>query len=119
MQNPDGRERFIHYFYTTSGKRPNADPNAAEHNEVWPSGRTNHHLFDMNRDWTVLSQIETRARIKAYQRYQPHVYVDVHEMGENTTYFFPPPTYPQNPNLPKIFTRLVEQTRQINCNGIR
>ena len=101
MQNPDGRERFIHYFYTTAGKRPNPDQNAAEHNEVWPSGRTNHHLFDMNRDWTVLSQIETRARIKAYQRYKPHVYVDVHEMGENATYFFPPPTYPQNPNLPK------------------
>jgi hypothetical protein len=101
MQNPDGRERFINYFYTTAGKRPNADLNAAEHNEVWPSGRTNHYLFDMNRDWTVLSQIENRARIKAYQRYQPHVFADVHEMGENQTYFFPPPTQPQNPNLPK------------------
>jgi hypothetical protein len=101
MQNPDGRERFINYFYTTSGKRPNPDLYSAEHNENWPSGRTNHYLFDMNRDWTVLTQIETRARIKAYQRYQPQVWVDVHEMGENQTYFFPPPTQPQNPNLPK------------------
>ena len=42
----------------------------------------------MNRDWTVLSQMETRARIKAYQRYQPQVYVDVHEMGENSHLLF-------------------------------
>jgi hypothetical protein len=101
MQNPDGRERFINYFYSTSGKRPNPDRNAAEHNEVWQSGRTNHYLFDMNRDWTTLSQIETRARVKAYQRYQPQFYIDAHEMGENSTYFFPPPSDPQNPNLAK------------------
>ncbi|HEY7162132.1 MAG TPA: M14 family metallopeptidase, partial [Acidobacteriota bacterium] len=101
MQNPDGRERFINYFYTTAGKNPNPDPNAAEHNEVWPSGRTNHYLFDMNRDWTTLSQIETRARVKAYQRYQPQYFIDLHEMGENSTYFFPPPTAPQNPNIAK------------------
>ncbi len=101
MQNPDGRERFINYFYSTSGKRPNSDSNAAEHNEVWPSGRTNHYLFDMNRDWTTLSQIETRARVKAYQRYQPQFAIDAHEMGENSTYFFPPPANPQNPNLAK------------------
>jgi hypothetical protein len=101
MQNPDGRERFIQYFYTTTGTMPNPDLNAAEHNENWPSGRTNHYLFDMNRDWTVLSQVETRARVKAYQQFQPQVYVDVHEMGTNSTYFFPPPTRPHNPNLPK------------------
>lgn len=101
MQNPDGRERFINYYYSTSGKRPNPDRNAAEHNEVWPSGRTNHYLFDMNRDWTTLSQIETQARVTAYQRYQPQFYIDAHEMGENSTYFFPPPRDPQNPNLAK------------------
>lgn len=101
MQNPDGRERFINYFYANMSKTPNSDLNAAEHNETWPGGRTNHYLFDMNRDWIMMSQTETQARIAAYRQYQPHIMIDLHEMGENETYFFPPPTAPQNPNLPK------------------
>ena len=101
MQNPDGRERFIQYFYSNAGKKPNPDLNAAEHNETWPGGRTNHYLFDMNRDWVVMSQAETQARIAAYRKYQPQIMIDLHEMGENSTYFFPPPTVPQNPNVPK------------------
>jgi hypothetical protein len=79
---------------------PNPDPNAAEHNEAWPGGRYNHYLFDMNRDWTVLSQKETRARIQAYQQYHQQIFIDVHEMGGDSTYFFPPPTVPHNPNIP-------------------
>ena len=100
MQNPDGRERFIGHFYSTVGTTPNPDPNASEHNQPWPGGRYNHYLFDMNRDWTILSQQETRARIKAYQQYHPQVFIDVHEMGGNSTYFFPPPTIPHNPHIP-------------------
>jgi hypothetical protein len=100
MENPDGRERFINYFYSTVGSSPNADPNAAEHNQAWPGGRYNHFLFDMNRDWTILSQKETLARIKAYQQYHPEVFIDVHEMTEDSSYFFPPPMIPHNPNIP-------------------
>ncbi len=101
MQNPDGRERFINHFYTRTGIVPNPDRGAAEHNQNWPGGRTNHYLFDMNRDWTVLSQRETRARIQAYRQFQPQVYIDAHEMGSNRSYFFPPPGPPQNPSIPK------------------
>ena len=100
MENPDGRERFISYFYSTVGATPNPDSNAAEHNQAWPGGRYNHYLFDMNRDWTVLSQKETLARIKAYQQYHPQIFIDVHEMSEDSSYFFPPPTVPHNPNIP-------------------
>ncbi|MCI0413852.1 hypothetical protein L0222_13760 [bacterium] len=100
MENPDGRERFISYFYSTVGVTPNSDPNAAEHNQTWPGGRYNHYLFDMNRDWTVLSQKETLARIKAYQQYHPQIFIDVHEMSEDSSYFFPPPTVPHNPHIP-------------------
>ncbi|HJZ11197.1 MAG TPA: M14 family zinc carboxypeptidase, partial [Acidobacteriota bacterium] len=99
-QNPDGRERFISYFYSVVGPEPNADPNAAEHNQAWPGGRYNHYLFDMNRDWTVLSQQETRARVEAYRLYQPEIFIDVHEMTEDSSYFFPPPSIPRNPNVP-------------------
>jgi murein tripeptide amidase MpaA len=42
MQNPDGRDRFINYFRGTRGRWPDADPQAAEHNETWPAGRSNH-----------------------------------------------------------------------------
>ncbi|MGH9814998.1 MAG: M14 family zinc carboxypeptidase, partial [Candidatus Acidiferrales bacterium] len=65
MQNPDGRDRFINYFRGTTGRWPDGDPQAAEHNETWPSGRVNHYLFDMNRDWFAHTQPETRGRAKA------------------------------------------------------
>lgn len=99
MQNPDGRDRFINYFRGTTGRWPDADPQAAEHNETWPSGRVNHYLFDMNRDWFAHTQPETRGRAKAYLEWFPVVFVDLHEMGGNSTYYFAPPAQPYNPNL--------------------
>lgn len=99
MQNPDGRDRFIHYFRGNVGRWPDGDPQAAEHSEVWPSGRVNHYLFDMNRDWFAHTQPETRGRAKAYLEWFPVVFVDLHEMGGNSTYYFAPPAQPYNPNL--------------------
>lgn len=101
MQNPDGRDRFINYFRQTAGRWPDADPQAAEHNEVWPAGRFNHYLFDMNRDWFAGTQKESRARVAAYQEWFPVVFVDLHEMGGNSTYYFAPPADPVNPNVPE------------------
>ena len=99
MQNPDGRDRFINYFRQTRGPQPDQDPQAAEHNEPWPSGRMNHYLFDMNRDWFALTQPETRGRVQAFLEWFPVVFVDLHEMGSNATYYFAPPAEPRNPNL--------------------
>jgi len=99
MQNPDGRDRFINYFRGTRGRWPDADPQAAEHNETWPAGRSNHYLFDMNRDWFAHTQPETRGRVKAYLEWFPVVFVDLHEMGGNSSYYFAPPAQPYNPNL--------------------
>jgi murein tripeptide amidase MpaA len=99
MQNPDGRDRFINYFRQTRGRWPDEDQQAAEHNETWPSGRTNHYLFDMNRDWFANTQLETRGRTKAVLEWFPVVFVDLHEMGSNSTYYFAPPAPPYNPNL--------------------
>ena len=91
IQNPDGRDRFINFFRQTKGAWPDPDPVSAEHNEVWPGGRVNHYLFDMNREWTAMTQPETKARIKAYLEWYPQVLVDLHEMGGNSTYYFAPP----------------------------
>jgi hypothetical protein len=101
MQNPDGRDRFINYFRQNVGRFPDADLQSAEHNEVWPSGRVNHYLFDMNRDWFAQTQPETRGRAKFYLEWFPQVVADLHEMGTNSSYYFAPPALPWNPNLTK------------------
>lgn len=97
LQNPDGHERFVNVFRETRGVFPDAQPLAVEHQERWPGGRSNHYLFDMNRDWFLQSQRESRGRVSAYLAWQPHLLVDAHEMGYDNTYFFDPPTDPVNP----------------------
>lgn len=99
MQNPDGRDRFIHQFTLAEGLVPDSDRLAAEHDEPWPGGRTNHYLFDMNRDWFIQSQPETRGRTSAMLEFYPVAYVDAHEMGSDGTYFFAPEAVPFNPHL--------------------
>ncbi len=96
MQNPDGRARFV--FQNTMGRARWEDAAAAsaEHDEPWPGGRVNHYLFDLNRDWFAQTQPETRGRVAALLEFMPHVVVDLHEMGGNSTYFFPPTAIPGN-----------------------
>lgn len=99
VQNPDGRDRFVHNYEIAEGLEPNASPLAAEHNEPWPGGRTNHYYFDLNRDWIALNHPETLGRVKVLQDYYPPVFVDLHEMGSNATYYFAPEAIPYNPHL--------------------
>ncbi len=99
VQNPDGRDRFVHNYEIAEGLEPDASPLAAEHNEPWPGGRTNHYYFDLNRDWISLNHPETLGRVKVLQDYFPPVFVDLHEMGSNTTYYFAPEAIPYNPHL--------------------
>jgi hypothetical protein len=99
LQNPDGRDRFVRGFRDTRGRWPDAEPDAAEHNQAWPGGRTNHYFFDMNRDWFAMTQPETRARIEVFLDWWPVVFADVHEMGSNASYFFAPPAEPINPEV--------------------
>lgn len=100
MMNPDGRERYINWFKNSVGLKANEDINATEHQEPWPGGRSNHYMFDLNRDWAFASQIETQQRLLVYHQFKPHVFVDFHEMGHNSGYFFFPATKPINPILP-------------------
>ena len=100
-QNPDGRERFVNRFEESVGLEPDASPLAAEHNEPWPSGRTNHYLFDMNRDWFALTQPETQGRVRTLLEWYPLVFADLHEMGSESTYYFTPEADPFNPHLVK------------------
>jgi hypothetical protein len=101
LQNPDGRDRFIHSFEMGEGLEPDPSPLAAEHTEPWPAGRTNHYFFDMNRDWVAMTQPETKGRIAAMLEWHPQVVVDLHEMGTDAGYYFAPPSDPYNPNMTK------------------
>src|SRR5437870_4641449 len=42
IQNPDGRERFVHNYEVAEGLELDASPSAAEHHEPCPGGRTHH-----------------------------------------------------------------------------
>lgn len=101
LQNPDGRDRFIHSFEASEGLEPDPNPLAAEHSEPWPGGRTNHYYFDMNRDWVAITQPETKGRIRILQEWRPQIVVDLHEMGTDSGYYFAPPADPFNPNMTK------------------
>jgi len=94
MQNPDGRARFI--ASNTHGHAMEADPEplAAERDEPWPGGRTNHYLFDLNRDWFPLNHPESQGKVKFLLEWLPQVVVDLHEMGGESQYYFPPAAPP-------------------------
>jgi hypothetical protein len=100
IQNPDGRERYLTRVRETTGSQPTRDSQSAQQNGTWPWGRTNHYLFDLNRDWVFATQPETRARIQALSGWRPLFFLDVHEMGIDSSYLFYPPSPPFNPFLP-------------------
>ena len=89
-QNPDGRDLYTNRFRTTGNLIPNPDGNSWEHNQGWPGARTNHYMFDLNRDWAWQTQIETVQRIRLFNQIMPQVYADFHEMGAESTFFFAP-----------------------------
>ncbi|MDJ0642868.1 MAG: M14 family metallopeptidase [Erythrobacter sp.] len=108
LQNPDGRARFVSRFRAALGIEAASDRQAAEHDEPWPSGRVNHYMFDLNRDWFTLSQPETIGKVAAIRSWNPVVVVDVHEMGGDETYFFSPAADPINPNITAAQRRAYE-----------
>ena len=97
LQNPDGHERHVQdVMRMRTALGVPVHPAARIHSGTWPGPRTSHYHFDMNRDWYAQSHPETRGRVATMLRWWPHVAVDLHEMGSNSTYFFPPPMAPVN-----------------------
>ncbi|WP_297706314.1 M14 metallopeptidase family protein [uncultured Eudoraea sp.] len=101
--NPDGRDRHTQWANSYQGNPLVADPQDAEHNEYWPGGRTNHYWFDLNRDWLLAINPESRGKLKWYHEWYPNVVTDFHEMGSQSTYFFEPmkANGSLNPIMPK------------------
>jgi len=92
--NPDGREMYTNRFRNSQNLIPNPDGKSAEHNQGWPNPRTNHYMFDLNRDWAWQTQAETAQRLAFYNQFMPQVHADFHEMGAESTFFFPPGAKP-------------------------
>ncbi len=92
--NPDGYSRYGNWLREISGKKTHPGLYDREHMEVWPGGRYNHYIFDLNRDWAWQTQAETQQRIAMYYQWMPQVHTDVHEMSYNSPYFFPPSAEP-------------------------
>ena len=88
--NPDGRDRHTQWANTYKGNPLVSDPYDAEHNEMWPRGRTNHYWFDLNRDWLLAINPESQGKLNWYHKWYPNVVTDFHEMGTQSTYFFEP-----------------------------
>lgn len=101
--NPDGRDRHTQWANMYQGNPLVADPADAEHNEYWPRGRTNHYWFDLNRDWLLGINPESRGKLTWYHEWYPNVVTDFHEMGSQSSYFFEPMKVnaSQDPIMPK------------------
>jgi hypothetical protein len=117
LQNPDGRARFVSQNLLGRAASPDPEPLAAEHDEPWPGGRSNHYLFDMNRDWLAQSQPETRGRLAIALEWHPQVVVDLHEMGGDSTYYFAPPADPLNPYFTKTQVAWLETFGRANAGA--
>ncbi|MFM7329129.1 MAG: M14 family zinc carboxypeptidase, partial [Bacteroidota bacterium] len=94
--NPDGRDRHAHWANMHKGTPAVADALDREHNEVWPGGRTNHYWFDLNRDWFLAVNPESKNRLKLFHEWRPYVMTDHHEMGTSSTFYFDPGKYSSN-----------------------
>ena len=88
--NPDGRDRHTQWANQNKSINLVADKYDSEHNEAWPRGRTNHYWFDLNRDWLLAVNPESRGKLKWFHTWYPNVVTDFHEMGTNSNYFFEP-----------------------------
>ena len=108
--NPDGFDRFANWTNNHVGKNPNPDRNTREHHETWPNGRTNYYWFDLNRDWMLLTQPESRGRMELYHHWLPNFVLDYHEMYTNQTYFFQPGVPERaHPLIPESVKTLTEK----------
>lgn len=92
--NPDGYERYTHWYRSVAPAINTPEPATLEHREPWPGGRVNHYHFDLNRDWAWQTQVESQQRMAVYQKWMPHIHVDYHEQYPDNPYYFAPAAAP-------------------------
>ncbi len=111
--NPDGFDKFVTWYLSVAHAVEMPIPQSHEHHESWPTSRTNHYLFDLNRDWAWAEQPETVAMLKLYHQWMPHIVMDLHEQHPDAHSFFPPVVTPIHAYVTegqrRLYTRIGEQ----------
>jgi hypothetical protein len=100
MVNPDGRERDLAHIVAFNSQTPVLDRQNLVHHEFWPEGRTNHYLFDLNRDALYVTQPQSLERVSAILGAMPQVITEGHEMRWISNHLLAVPAPPLNPYLP-------------------
>ena len=97
--NPDGLNMVIDWYNQTVGTPYEGAP------MPWLYHKYTGH--DNNRDWFMLTQVETQILTKIlYEEWFPEVIYDIHQMGNSGARFVVPPYFdPVNPNIPPILQR--------------
>ena len=88
--NPDGFTRHSTWANMNQGAMDWGDKNSRQFYEGWPNGRSNHYWFDLNRDYLLLVNPESRGRVAKFHEWKPNVVTDHHESSPNSTFFFQP-----------------------------
>ena len=88
--NPDGFTRHSTWANMHQSETISANGDSRQFREVWPGGRTNHYWFDLNRDYLLLVNPESRGRVAKFHEWLPNIVTDHHEMGSSSTFFFQP-----------------------------
>jgi hypothetical protein len=94
-QNPDGQVLVIDHWYKTKG---------TSLNRIYPDLYHKYTGHDNNRDWFMLTQIETRLMVEKVQnRFKPVITHDMHQQGTTGSRIFVPPfDDPYDPNIHPI-----------------
>ncbi|GAB2687844.1 M14 family zinc carboxypeptidase [Aliiglaciecola aliphaticivorans] len=88
--NPDGNNREATWNWQYSSNVSITDPNHALHGAPWPSGRTNHYWFDLNRQWMLQQQPEPVSWVNKFHQWRPNIVADFHEMRSYKSFYFHP-----------------------------
>ena len=101
--NPDGLDTVVSWYRRYKGTRYEGGP------LPWLYHKYVGH--DNNRDWFMLTQVETRLVTRMlYKEWFPEIVYDVHQMGANGVRLFLPPFQdPVNPNLEPALIAAINQ----------
>jgi hypothetical protein len=90
-QNPDGHNRVVNYFNDTAG---------TDYARVFPDLYQKYAGHDNNRDWFLITQAESKIRVKLEQKYRPVAQHYMHQAGVNSPRIWSPPwDEPMSPTL--------------------
>ncbi|WP_345630704.1 M14 family zinc carboxypeptidase [Rugosimonospora acidiphila] len=81
-QNPDGLVLVNDYFVSTAG---------TNYSRTYPDLYHHYCGHDDNRDWFMLTQVESHMNVQIQNKYHPQVFQDSHQAGSSAPRMFTPP----------------------------